>query len=149
MLIADEPTTSLDVTIQDQIVRLLLRLRESRNLSIIFISHDLSLVGSISDRIAVMYGGLVVEDGPAADVLGHPLFPYSRALLNSIPRFGDHYTDRNLRTIPGNVPNPYRPEPGCPFAPRCWLTVPECTTGIPGPTPDRHFHRCIFPGEKE
>ncbi|MBN2536208.1 MAG: ABC transporter ATP-binding protein [Spirochaetales bacterium] len=152
VLIADEPTTSLDVTIQARIIDLLLELKEKRNLAIIFISHDLALIGSIADRLIVMYNGLVLEDGPADRVLGHPLHPYSRALLDSHPRLGDHYTEKRLITIPGSIPDPHMTEPGCPFAPRCRMVINECRTSIPPLEQSNdhsgHFYRCIFPGEK-
>ncbi len=150
VLIADEPTTALDVTIQAQILALLMDLRRRRGLTILFISHNLALIASIADRILVMYAGLVVEDGPAAGVLQAPFFPYTRALLDSLPRFGQHYSEKELAAIPGAVPDPYRPEPGCPFAPRCWLAVARCREGIPPlreEAPGRR-HRCIFPGSK-
>jgi peptide/nickel transport system permease protein len=136
LLIADEPTTALDVTIQKQIAALLLGLRERRQISIIFISHDIDLVAEISDRILVMYGGLIMESGPAeifagAGQGGGPRHPYTRALLAASPRFGSHYAKGRLRTIPGRVTDPAEPEPGCPFAPRCGLARPECAAGIP------------------
>jgi peptide/nickel transport system permease protein len=131
LLIADEPTTALDVTIQKQIVELLKSLRKSRNISIIFISHDIDLVAEISDRIMVMYGGLVMETGPRAAIAGAGLHPYTRALLAASPRFGSHYSAGRLRTIPGRVTDPARPEPGCPFAPRCAGALPECARAVP------------------
>jgi len=126
LLIADEPTTALDVTIQAQIVALLENLRRSRNLSIIFISHNIDLVAQISDRIVVMYGGLVMESGSAKQILEHPRHPYTKALLASSPSFGHHYTDGPLISIPGKVTDPAEPEPGCPFEPRCSYARPEC-----------------------
>lgn len=99
LLIADEPTTALDVTIQSQIIELLLELKKSRNLSIIFISHNLKLVAQISDRINVMYKGEIVESGNAKDVMLNPKHPYTKALLGAIPKFGDHYTKNRLTTI--------------------------------------------------
>jgi peptide/nickel transport system permease protein len=136
LLIADEPTTALDVTIQKQIVGLLKNLRERRRISIIFISHDIDLVGEISDRILVMYGGLIMESGPAAIFTGpgegdSPRHPYTKALLAASPRFGSHYSRERLRTIPGRVPDPSEPEAGCPFAPRCGFAKPECTAAVP------------------
>ena len=131
VLIADEPTTALDVTVQAQVVELLLRLRAARGLAILFISHDLALVGQIADRIVVMYGGLVMEQGPAAAVLHAPHHPYTRALLDAHLPLGVHYTEHALHAIPGNVPDPLNPEPGCPFAPRCALAEPRCSRAIP------------------
>ncbi|MDR2103978.1 MAG: dipeptide/oligopeptide/nickel ABC transporter permease/ATP-binding protein, partial [Treponema sp.] len=131
LLIADEPTTALDVTIQAQIMELLKNLRKQRRLSIIFISHDIDLVADISDRIMVLYGGLVMESGPSELLLGDPRHPYTKALLAASPRFGSHYSQTRLISIPGRVTDPGMPEPGCPFAPRCPEAAPECAGGIP------------------
>jgi peptide/nickel transport system permease protein len=131
LLIADEPTTALDVTIQKQIVTLLKTLREERGISIIFISHDIDLVAEISDRIMVMYGGLEMEAGNAEEIRSSPAHPYTRSLLAASPRFGSHYSSERLKTIPGRVADPANPEPGCPFAPRCAGARPECRGEIP------------------
>jgi peptide/nickel transport system permease protein len=134
LLIADEPTTALDVTIQKQIVALLRKLRETRRISIIFISHDINLVAEIAGRILVMYGGLIMEGGPAslfAEKSAEALHPYSKALLAASPRFGSHYSKERLRTIPGKVTDPANPGPGCPFAPRCTEARGECGESIP------------------
>lgn len=131
LLIADEPTTALDVTIQKQIVNLLKALRRGRSISIIFISHDIDLVADISDRIMVMYGGLVMESAEARAIVSQPLHPYTRALLGASPRFGSHYSRQRLVPIPGKVTDPANPEPGCPFAPRCPEAAPGCTADIP------------------
>lgn len=119
LLIADEPTTALDVTIQAQIVELLADLRDKRGLSIIFISHNIDLVASLCDNIIVMYGGLIMEKGTSAQIIKNPRHPYTKALLASTPKFGSHYTEQELSSIPGRVTDPASPEPGCPFAPRC------------------------------
>lgn len=154
LLIADEPTTALDVTIQAEIVGLLNELRTRRRLSLLFISHNLALVGQIADRILVMYAGLVLEEGPAAAVLSQPRSPYTRALLDALPSWGSHYGRERLRTISGSVPDPTRHEPGCPFAPRCPLVVERCRAAIPplarnGEEPrGAGAYRCIFPGVK-
>ncbi|MDR2158849.1 MAG: ABC transporter ATP-binding protein [Treponema sp.] len=152
LLIADEPATALDVTIQKQIVELLKSLRQRRAISIIFISHDIDLVAELSDRIMVMYGGLVMEAGPRSAVAGAGAHPYTRALLAAAPRFGSHYSRGRLRTIPGRVADPARPEPGCPFAPRCPLAAPACVRGIPplrplqgeDPAAGIHETRCLM-----
>lgn len=99
LLIADEPTTALDVTIQAQIVSLLLKLKEERNLSIIFISHNINLVAEISDRIIVMYGGKIMEQGEAKQVMENPTHPYTKALIASVPVFGSHYTEGKMTYI--------------------------------------------------
>lgn len=126
LLIADEPTTALDVTIQAQIVSLLLRLKEERGLSIIFISHNINLVAQISDRIAVMYGGQIMESGESSQILNHPRHPYTKALVQALPEFGSHYTKQKMISIPGRVTDPANPEKGCPFAPRCSFAKEEC-----------------------
>ena len=126
LLIADEPTTALDVTIQAQIVSLLLRLKKERGLSIIFISHNINLVGQISDRIAVMYGGKVMESGTAEQIMKASKHPYTRALVGALPEFGSHYTQKKMISIPGRVTDPAAPEPGCPFAPRCGFATERC-----------------------
>ncbi|MFP3959757.1 MAG: ABC transporter ATP-binding protein [Spirochaetaceae bacterium] len=149
VLIADEPTTSLDVTIQAGIIDLLIRLKEERNLSILFITHNLALISGIADRIVVMYGGLVMEEGPTAEVLTAPRHPYTRALLDSILTLGHHYRETPIAPVSGTVPDPYRPEPGCPFAPRCPLAVPDCSSAVPPFQHDGHPHRCRFAGVKE
>ena len=126
LLIADEPTTALDVTIQAQIVELLADLRDKRGLSIIFISHNIDLVASLCDNIIVMYGGLIMEKGTSAQIIKNPRHPYTKALLASTPKFGSHYTEQELSSIPGRVTDPASPETGCPFAPRCSFKKDEC-----------------------
>ncbi len=148
VLIADEPTTALDVTIQAQIIDLLMNLKEKRNLSIIFITHDLSLIKKIADRVIVMYSGLILEEGSAEEVFDRPCSPYTKDLIDSLPFFGQHYSTDILKSIPGTVPDPLTPEPGCPFEPRCSRKKPECISGIPEIIDKPHKFRCIFPGEK-
>ena len=126
LLIADEPTTALDVTIQAQIVELLTDLRSKRGLSIIFISHNIDLVASLCDNIVVMYGGLIMEKGNSDQIIKNPRHPYTKALLASTPKFGSHYTKQELFSIPGRVTDPASPESGCPFAPRCGFKKDEC-----------------------
>ncbi|WP_461257942.1 dipeptide/oligopeptide/nickel ABC transporter permease/ATP-binding protein [Treponema sp. R80B11-R83G3] len=145
LLIADEPTTALDLTIQKQIVELLKALRRKRNISIIFISHDIDLVAEISDRIMVMYGGLIMESAGAAEITNNPLHPYTAVLLAASPRFGSHYSKERLLTIPGKVSDPANPQPGCPFAPRCEKAGAECTREIPAlQVKDGHELRCCI-----
>ena len=126
LLIADEPTTALDVTIQAQIVALLADLRKTRKLSIIFISHNIDLVASLCDNIIVMYGGLIMERGTSEQIMHSARHPYTQALLASSPKFGTHYTTQRLVSIPGRVTDPAHPEPGCPFAPRCQYAKDDC-----------------------
>lgn len=126
LLVADEPTTALDVTIQAQILDLLRDLKKRLGMAILLITHNLGIVGDIADRVAVMYGGQVVELASAGDLLRRPLHPYTKALMNSVPKLrGD--TDR-LSAIPGNVPRIGNFPPGCRFAPRCPLAIPRCET---------------------
>lgn len=126
LLITDEPTTALDVTIQAQIVELLADLRKTRKLSIIFISHNIDLVASLCDRIIVMYGGLIMETGPSKEIIENPRHPYTKALLASSPKFGTSYRNHELHPISGRVTDPAKPEAGCPFAPRCSLASEKC-----------------------
>ena len=126
LLIADEPTTALDVTIQAQIVDLLADLRKKRGLSIIFISHNINLVADFCDNIIVMYGGRIMEKGTSQEIMNNPRHPYTCALLASTPKFGTHYSSERLASIPGRVTDPAHPEPGCPFAPRCAFAKDEC-----------------------
>jgi peptide/nickel transport system permease protein len=147
LLIADEPTTALDVTIQKQIVELLKTLRRTRSISIIFISHDIDLVADISDRILVMYGGLIMETGKAGIIAsGGALHPYTKALLAASPAFGSHYSVTRLQAIPGKVTDPSSPEPGCPFAPRCSQAKTECSRKIPVLAIKEEYHevRCVL-----
>lgn len=128
LLIADEPTTALDVTIQAQIVSLLMRLQKERGLSVIFISHNIDIVSRIADRIIVMYGGKVMEEGSAESIVRSPRHPYTKALLASSTNFGMHYTKERMKSIPGKVCDPSAPERGCPFAPRCAFVRSSCAT---------------------
>jgi oligopeptide/dipeptide ABC transporter ATP-binding protein len=125
LLIADEPTTALDVTIQAQILELLADLCERLRMAILLITHDLGVVAEMGDDVAVMYGGRVVEQGTVDDVLERPQHPYTEALLRSIPRVGMTYAER-LRVIPGNVASPLLHPGGCRFAPRCEYAFERC-----------------------
>jgi oligopeptide/dipeptide ABC transporter ATP-binding protein len=129
LLVADEPTTALDVTIQAQILDLLRELKQRLGMAILLISHNLGIVGDIADRVAVMYAGQIVELAPAADLLRLPLHPYTRALINSVPKLSQD--ERRLTAIPGSVPRAGDFPPGCRFAPRCPIAVPECSKCIP------------------
>lgn len=135
LLIADEPTTALDVTIQAQIVSLLMRLQKERGLSVIFISHNIDIVSRIADRIIVMYGGKVMEEGSAESIVRSPRHPYTKALLASSANFGMHYTKERMKSIPGKVCDPSAPERGCPFAPRCAFVRSSCFESG-GPCPE-------------
>ncbi len=129
LLIADEPTTALDVTIQAQILDLLKDLKKRLNMSILLITHNLGIVGEIADRVAVMYAGQVVETAPARELLKRPLHPYTKALMNSVPKLGGE--QGRLNAIPGNVPNLGFMPSGCRFHPRCPVRRPDCSEKIP------------------
>lgn len=130
LLIADEPTTALDVTIQAQIMELLMEIRENTNTSIIIITHDLGVVASIADRVAVMYGGKIVESGSSEDIFYHPSHPYTKALLESLPKT-DMEKSKRLASIAGTPPDLLNPPAGCPFAGRCKYTMKICIPHMP------------------
>ena len=124
LLIADEPTTALDVTIQAQILQLLKDLQEKLHMSIIIITHDLGVIAEMADEVAVMYAGDIVEKAPTRALFDDPKHPYTIGLMNSIPDIDDHVT--RLRTLEGLVPSLYDMPKGCRFAPRCQFRCPEC-----------------------
>ncbi len=128
LLVADEPTTALDVTVQAEILRLVREQVEALGLAVMLISHDLGVVASICQRVMVMYAGTVVEDGPTRDVLRAPAHPYSRGLVASVPRLRSATRPAG---IPGQLPNLLSPPPGCRFAPRCPQATPRCTEERP------------------
>ncbi len=130
LLIADEPTTALDVTIQKQILELLATLRSKFGLTMLFISHDLAVVSQVSDRVAVMYAGSLIELGAKREIFQHPAHPYTRGLLHAVP---DLKTDRTqkLATIEGAVPPLHAMPPGCAFEPRCDFRIPDCARSLP------------------
>jgi oligopeptide/dipeptide ABC transporter ATP-binding protein len=129
LLIADEPTTALDVTLAEQVLRLLRSLQRERGFAVFFISHDLELVGDFCDHVAVLYAGRVVEQGPAAELLATPRHPYTRALLDSLPR--NAAPGAELPTVGGSVPTGLEEVLGCAFAPRCPLAAPVCAETRP------------------
>jgi oligopeptide transport system ATP-binding protein len=132
LIIADEPVSALDVSIQSQILNLILRLCRERELTMIFISHDISVVKYISDRIAVMYLGRLVEVGPATDIVDRPLHPYTRALVSAVP-VPDPRVERTRRRIilEGDPPSPTNPPRGCAFHPRCAYAIEACKARRP------------------
>ena len=136
LLIADEPTTALDVTIQAQIVDLVKDLRQKLGMSVVWITHDLALIAGLADRIAVLYAGTVVEDAPVDELFAEPAHPYTRGLLASIPKMTESETDR-LASIGGSPPEPGRRPKGCPFAPRCPLAQDVCREVVPALEPLR------------
>ncbi len=123
IVIADEPTTALDVVVQAQILNLLKKLKKELGMSMIFISHDLSVIAEMADKVAIMYAGQVVEYGPADRIFTNPYHPYTRALLEAIPRL--HGPKQKLRYIPGSPPDLRNPPPGCRFEPRCSAKNPK------------------------
>ena len=144
LLIADEPTTALDVTVQQQILSLIRELVAERGLALLLISHDLGVVAQNVDRLLVMYGGSVVESGPTAEVFAHRMHPYSLGLFGARPMLGGERGKR-LATIAGTVPELPDLPPGCPFAGRCTFTIPACHETVPPPEPvgPGHVARCI------
>ena len=145
VLIADEPTTALDVTVQKQILDLLGTLRRELRLSLLFITHDLGVVAQIADRVVVMYAGRIVEEGPVAEVLRQPRHPYTDGLLRAAPRL----TREKLASIPGAVPSLDALPPGCAFSPRCARRVAECDARLPdlirpADADENHRARCIL-----
>jgi oligopeptide/dipeptide ABC transporter ATP-binding protein len=146
LLIADEPTTALDVTIQAQILDLMRKLQREIGMSILFITHNLGVVAEMADRVVVMYGGRVVEEGDVVDIFKAPKHPYTMGLLHSIPRVDHAKSEQNrLEAIPGNVPNPLYLPSGCAFHPRCKFAIDACKEAIPAleDTGKGHMSRCI------
>ena len=149
LLIADEPTTALDVTIQAQILDLLAALQAERGMAMLFVTHNLGVVAEIADRLAVMYAGTIVETGTVERVFAHPRHPYTRGLMRSVPRLGEatllKEAGMTLPTIPGSVPALTELPSGCPFAPRCPLAIDACRAAFPplADTGGDQLSRCI------
>lgn len=144
ILIADEPTTALDVTVQAQITDLMKRFQKEYNMSIIYITHDMGVIAEMADTIAVMYLGRVVESGSVRGIFQNPLHPYTRGLLRSMPVLGNK-TGEKLNAIEGNVPVPLDPPAECGFCSRCPNRTPECSAGIPAlkEVEPGHLVRCF------
>jgi oligopeptide/dipeptide ABC transporter ATP-binding protein len=147
LLIADEPTTALDVTIQAQILELMKDLQKKHGMAIVLITHDLAVVAESVDRVAVMYAGEIVENAPVKDIYKNPRHPYTRALLDSIPELGK--TEKKIEAIPGRVPNLMDEIVGCPFANRCKKVMDICKTKKPElrSVGENHLCRCLLYNE--
>jgi len=126
LLIADEPTTALDVMVQAQVLQLLADLRSERGLAMIFITHDLSVLSTVADRLAVMYAGRLVERGPAKEMLRGAHHPYTKALAAAFPTIGDLSSRLAPSGLAGDPPDPLAVPSGCPFHPRCPIATEEC-----------------------
>ena len=148
LLIADEPTTALDVTIQAQILDLLAELKSELGMAVMLITHAMGVVAEVAERVVVMYAGRVVEEAPVEALFERPRHPYTQGLIRSIPRIDTEATHKErLETIPGSVPKLIAPKPGCRFAPRCRFAMPECTQATPPLREVRPGHKvaCILP----
>ena len=145
LVLCDEPTTALDVSVQDQILGLLQELRMRLDMAIIFVSHDIAVLGELCDRLAIMYAGQIVEIGPTDDVIATPAHPYTAALMASVPSFQG--TSGELQGIPGHPPDPAAFASGCRFAPRCEFAQEDCTQAPYEltPTTDDRATSCIHP----
>ncbi len=143
LIIADEPTTALDVTIQAQILRLLVDLTKEMNVAMILITHDLGVVARVADKVGVMYAGELVESGLASDVFVTPLHPYTRGLIHCIPQPGKTARGAQLGTIPGIVPSLVGEVQGCAFRTRCPHAVDACRDAIPKRGEALHKFRCV------
>ena len=130
LIVCDEPVSALDVSVRSQIIRLLLDLQEKRNLSYLFISHDMSVVRYMADRVGVMYLGHLVEEAETDELFTHPLHPYTRVLLSAVPT-PDPRTHRERIVLEGELPSPLSPPPGCPFHTRCPHCTEQCRTVFP------------------
>ena len=142
LLIADEPTTALDVTIQAQILQLLKNLKESNDMSVILITHDLGVVASLCNRVVVMYGGLIMEEGLVDEIFYEAKHPYTKALLNSIPKLEENEKSR-LKPIKGSAPSILNPPKGCPFADRCQFAFKKCFQEMPKYKDFSETHRAM------
>ncbi len=144
LIVADEPTTNLDVTIQLQYLNLLKELQQQTGVALIFVTHDLGIVAKMCDKVAVMYAGKIVEQGLVREIYNHPRHPYTEGLLRSVPKIG---SKEALYAIPGQPPDLANLPPGCAFAPRCPEVTPRCHAEEPANVifADGHVSRCWLP----
>jgi peptide/nickel transport system ATP-binding protein len=147
LLIADEPTTALDVTVQAQVLRVIQRMQDMFGTAVILITHDLGVIADVADEVLVMYGGKVMERADRRTLFYTSHHPYTEGLLQSLPAYDS--SRGRLRPIPGQPPSLLSPPPGCPFAPRCPYVMDRCTTEMPaldpvGATPG-HLSACWLP----
>jgi oligopeptide/dipeptide ABC transporter ATP-binding protein len=151
LIIADEPTTALDVTVQAQILELFARLQKTRSMSVLYITHDLGVVSKVADRVFVMYAGIIVEQGLKSHIFQEPHHPYTQALLASLPHRSKR--GKRLQSIAGAVPNPAYKPAGCPFHPRCTHALQRCREQFPGMCDygGGHLSRCpvLFKGDND
>ncbi len=149
LLIADEPTTALDVTIQAQIIEIVRELRGKLGTAVIWITHDLGVVAGLADRVLVMYGGTIVEEAPVSEIYAHPKHPYTIGLLGSIPRHDQK--GGKLVNIKGQPPSLYKPLTSCPFAPRCEFAFDRCHEEVPPliSVGDGHYTACWWDVDKQ
>lgn len=151
LVIADEPVSALDVSVQSQVLNLMVRLQQERGLTYVFISHDLSVVKHVSDTVAIMYLGRIVEQGSVQRIFEQPAHPYTRALLEAVPN-PDPRHQRNFVPVQGEAPSPMSPPPGCPFHPRCRFVIDDCRSLVPPLAPvaqdggGEHLAACIRAG---
>lgn len=146
IMIADEPTTALDVVVQRGVIQLLKNIQESLGNTIILVTHDMGVQANVADRVGIMYAGKIVEEARVEEIFGNPLHPYTRYLINSLPRFGD----KGMReSVPGSPPSLINPPAGCPFHPRCPYALPVCREQMPGFFEPLAHHRvaCWLVGE--
>ena len=137
-IIADEPTTALDVVVQKHVLGMIREVQQEMGSSVLFVTHDMTVHANMADRLGIMYAGRLVEEAPTAEIFADPLHPYTAHLIQSLPRIGDV---REKKALPGAPPSLAEPPPGCRFHPRCPLAMDICRRENPALTPLRPGHR--------